>query len=296
MEGEEIMIHSEIQSMLDSYTLNSTADSRNAIKEIVQEIALQSLAQTDFFSKAAFYGGTSLRVFHGLDRFSEDMDFSLMEKDPKFDFDTYLPVLEENLASYGFQMSAEMKRKKNLSTVRSAFLKGNTLVHVVKFTQWDPPVSGIPSNELLKIKLEIDTNPPSGAGFENKFKLLPKPYAVNLYNLPSLFAGKIHALVCRNWKNRIKGRDFYDFIWFLSKGIPVNLFHLEQRMKQTGHLPELDELTLLKVKTMLKQHFESLDFEKAKEDVLPFIKNPNVLNMWSRDFFISITEDNLRQD
>jgi len=289
------MIHSEIQEMLNSYTITSAENSRNAVKEIVQEIALQSLSQTDFFSKAAFYGGTALRVFHGLDRFSEDMDFSLLEKDSGFTFEKYLPALEENLASYGFQMSAVMKKKKNQTQVKSAFLKGNTLVHMVKFAQWNPPVSGIPSNEQLKIKLKIDTNPPAGAEYEQRFKLLPQPYAVSIYTLPSLFAGKIHALLCRNWKSRIKGRDFYDFVWYLSKGIPVNLFHLEQRMKQTMHLSEHEELKLQDVKKMLEQLFVSLDFERVKEDVLPFIKHPNSLNVWSSEFFISITEDNLKK-
>lgn len=223
------------------------------------------------------------------------MDILLYKIPSSFAFEEYLPALEENLASYGFQMSAAMKRKKELTPVKSAFLKGNTLVHVVKFAQWNPPVSGIPSNEQLKIKLEIDTNPPAGAEYEQRFKLLPQPYAVSIYTLPSLFAGKIHALLCRNWKSRIKGRDFYDFVWYLSKGIPVNMFHLEQRMKQTMHISEHEELRLQDVKTMLKRHFVSLDFERAKEDVLPFIKHPNSLNVWSSEFFISITEDNLKK-
>ena len=160
------------------------------------------------FMRAAFYGGTALRIFHGLERFSEDLDFSLAEPDPVFRLDDYLDAVAAELGSWGFVMQVETKQKNAGSPIQSAFIKGGTLVHLVRIASVVPPVSGVPENELLKIKLEIDTDPPAGAGFEIGYRLEPIPFSVRLYDRPSLFAGKVHALLCRNWGQRVKGRDF----------------------------------------------------------------------------------------
>jgi predicted nucleotidyltransferase component of viral defense system len=283
----------EIQQMLGAYHAVSPSESRNALKEIIQEIVLQALSQTDFFSHAAFYGGTALRIFHDLDRFSEDMDFSLLTENSNFSISDYLSAIERTLNSYGFKMSASVKKKQGFSPVQSAFLKDNTLLHVVIWTEIDPPISGISRNELIKIKLEIDTTPPPGALYEQKFNLLPQPYSVQLYDMPSLFAGKVHALICRNWKQRVKGRDFYDYVWYLTQGTPLNLIHLEARMKQTGPLLEHDTLTIRSLKDFLQKRFELIDFERAKLDVSAFIKHREKLDIWSKEFFTSITQDYL---
>ncbi len=277
--------------MMEKFGQLSITDSKNALKEIIQELSLLALAKTDFFARAAFYGGTALRIFHGLDRFSEDMDFSLKNPDPDFNLQPYLDSIETLLNSYEFEMKTELKKKAAESTIKSAFLKGNTLIHLVKIRSLEPPISGVPDNEVLKIKLEIDTDPPSGARYEQKYRLQPQPYAVLLYELPSLFAGKLHALLCRNWKSRVKGRDFYDFIWYLSQGTSFEIEHLEQRMRQSGHWDKEKPLTMEDVKQLLIERFSSIDFNQAKEDVIPFIQNPGRVDIWSEEFFIRITND-----
>jgi predicted nucleotidyltransferase component of viral defense system len=286
-------MNNEIKAMFESYQTGNTTASIYAVKEIIQEVVLHSLSQTDFFSHAAFYGGTALRIFYGLDRFSEDMDFSLQTKQQDFSIAPYLLAIERGLNSYGFEISAEQVYKQNQSQVQSAFLKGNTVVHLVKIFSLNPPVSGIPNNALIKVKLEIDTEPPEGAKFEKKYKLLPQPYSVMLYDKPSLFAGKLHALLCRNWKQREKGRDFYDYIWYLREKVPVNISHLEARMRQSGHWKTDEPLTILLLQSMLSQRFADLDYVTVKKDVAPFVPNPSVLDIWNENLFQSITKDML---
>ena len=282
---------SVIESMLAKYDCKNTADYRNALKEIAQEVALCGLSRGGFFNKAAFYGGTALRIFYGLDRFSEDMDFSLSKEDEIFDLSQYFSILEEELYSVGLEMSVEGKAKKQETPVQSAFLKGNTLKHLLKIIPAKNTPLQIPSNEILKIKFEVDTNPPKLANYETKYRLLPSPFAVKLYDKPSLFAGKLHALLCRSWKNRVKGRDFYDFIWYVSNKTSVNLPHLQKRMEQTGHWNNDKILTIAKLKNLLKERFHSVNFEDAKRDIQPFIANRSILDLWSTEFFCAITDE-----
>jgi predicted nucleotidyltransferase component of viral defense system len=286
-------MNNEIKAMLEGYQTGNTTSSVYALKEIIQEVVLHSLSQTDFFSHAAFYGGTALRIFYGLDRFSEDMDFSLQTKQQDFSLVPYLKAIERGLNSHGFEISAEKIMKHGQSQVQTAFLKGNTLIHLMKILSLEPPVSGVPNNALIKVKLEIDTDPPGGAAFERKYKLLPQPYSVLLYDRPSLFAGKLHALLCRNWRQREKGRDFYDFVWYLREKIPVNISHLEARMRQSGHWQTDEPLTMHSLQSMLSQKFADLDYDTVKKDVIPFVPNPSVLDIWNKEFFQSITKDML---
>lgn len=283
-----------IESMLAKYNCKNIVDYRNALKEIIQEVALCGLARGGFFEKAAFYGGTALRIFYGLDRFSEDMDFSLKSPDPEFDLTAYFNALKNELEATGFDITIEAKSKNHWTSVQSAFMKGNTLQHLLKVTPLVPPISGVPNNEILKIKFEVDTNPPAGASYQNKYALLPSPYAARLYDEPSLFAGKLHAVLCRAWQNRVKGRDFYDYVWYLSRGIKVNISHLQKRLEQSGHWNEADgNLTIDKLKQMLCERFGNIDFNDAKNDVSKFIGDQHKLDLWSPEFFTSITNDKL---
>jgi len=287
-------MHSAIQSMIDSYRCRTTEDYKNALKEIVQEIALLGLYRGGFFNDAAFYGGTSLRIFYGLDRFSEDLDFSLLYPDPDFDLSEYTQVVQDELRAYGLEMEVTEKIKGKETTIKSAFIKGGTQIHLLKITSISPPVSGVHPDEQIQIKLEIDTDPPDGAAYEIKYQLQPVPYHVRIFTPSSLFAGKVHALLCRSWPTRVKGRDFYDYIWYLSKGIPLNMNHLACRMIQSGHLTSLDNLTEEVLRHRLTDRFNSVDLEQAKKDALPFIKNPDSISIWSPEFFISVTKDKLR--
>ena len=280
-----------LEQMLAKYELNSDYDRVNALKEILQEITLCGLSRAGFFRKAAFYGGTALRIFYGLDRFSEDLDFSLMEKDEAFDLSRWFASIENEAAAYGLNLSVEMKKKAKDTAIKSAFLKGKTREHLLLFYDDKGINGGISGNEAIKIKFEIDTRPPAGASFEKKYRLLPTPYEVNMYDEPSLFAGKLHAVICRNWKNRVKGRDLYDYVFYMSKGVHVNLPHLRARLIDSGFITENDACELEDVKKMLMNKFNTIDYKQAREDVIPFIKDSSKIDLWSADFFKQITEN-----
>jgi predicted nucleotidyltransferase component of viral defense system len=282
-------MNSAVKSMLQKYNCKTTQEHKNALKEIVQEIALLGLHRANFFKQAAFYGGTALRIFYGLDRFSEDLDFSLIKPDGKFDFSRFFKALQDELGAFGFDMTVEEKKKPENSAIKSTFIKGGTRFHLINISSVKPPIEGVNPNEKLRIKIELDIDPPLGALFELKYLLHPVPFPVRLYDTSSLFAGKVHAVLCRKWKNRVKGRDFYDFVWYLSQNHKLNLAHLNARLRQTGHLEPDEILGPEEVQEQLLQRFKVVDFEQAKKDVLPFISNPEVINLWSEEFFASIT-------
>ena len=279
-----------IEEMLKSYQVDNIDDRKNAMKEIMQEIVLCGLSRAGFFKEAAFYGGTALRIFYGLDRFSEDLDFSLEQINLDFDLCSYFPVLEKEVKAFGLNVEIQEKEKTKDSNIRSAFLKGNTKEHLLLFYVDERVVGSVAKNEVVKIKFEVDTNPPAFATYEHKYRLLPVPYEIRLYDMPSLFAGKIHAVICRGWQSRIKGRDLYDYIFYLSKAVTVNQKHLRARLIDSGYISENQECTLEEIKTMLKNRFDSIDFLQARKDVEPFIRDTSVLNIWSSEFFKHITE------
>ena len=279
-----------IEEMLKSYQVDNIYDRKNAMKEIMQEIVLCGLSRAGFFKEAAFYGGTALRIFYGLDRFSEDLDFSLEQINLDFDLCSYFPVLEKEVKAFGLNVEIQEKEKTKDSNIRSAFLKGNTKEHLLLFYADERVVGTVAKNEVVKIKFEVDTNPPAFATYEHKYRLLPVPYEIRLYDMPSLFAGKIHAVICRGWQSRIKGRDLYDYIFYLSKAVTVNQKHLRARLIDSGYISENQECTLEEIKTMLKNRFDSIDFLQARKDVEPFIRDTSVLDIWSSDFFKQITE------
>ena len=282
-------MNTAIEQMLKNYRIENIYDQKNAMKEIMQEIVLCGLSRAGFFQKAAFYGGTALRIFYGLDRFSEDLDFSLVTADPEFDLTVYFPVLEKEVRAFGLHVRIQEKEKTKESNIRSAFLKGNTKEHLLLFYADEKLAGSVARSEVVKIKFEVDINPPEYAGFEHKYRLLPTPYEVNLYDMPSLFAGKIHAVLCRAWKSRIKGRDLYDYVFYLSRGSAVNQKHLRARLLQSGFISEDVECTLPELRHMLYERFDTIDFRQAKQDVEPFIRDTASLNMWNADFFKQIT-------
>lgn len=280
-----------VTEMLKKYSTESVFDKKNAVKEIMQELVLCGLSRSGFFKHAAFYGGTALRIFYGLDRFSEDLDFSLTAPDPDFELSEYFPDLKKELASYGLNVEISEKRKTKESPVRSAFLKGNTKEHFLLFYASDAAATGIAGDEMIKIKFEVDTNPPDGANFEHKYRLLPSPYEITLYDMPSLFAGKVHAVICRAWKSRVKGRDLYDYIFYLSRGTKLNIGHLKARLMQSEAWKNEGDFTVEDAKSLLCGRFDAIDYEQAKNDVRPFIKDASALGIWNADFFKQITQE-----
>lgn len=276
-----------LEQMLLAYD-GQQKDKKSVIKEIMQEMVLCGLSRSGFFKDAAFYGGTALRIFYGLDRFSEDLDFSLTTKNEQFNFSKYFATLEKEIAAFGLNVEVTEKVKSIESQVQSAFLKGSTKEHLLLFYGYQA-LPGIHPEEKIRIKLVVDTIPPDFAVFEHQYRLLPSPYEVMLYDAPSLFAGKIHAVLCRSWKNRVKGRDLYDFIFFLSKKTPVNIQHLRARLVQSDYLKVDEPFTLTDLKQHLAHRFETINYSQAKEDVIPFIRNQDSLQVWNMNFFKQIT-------
>jgi len=280
-----------IQQMMNKYHLNTLEDKKNSIKEVLQEVVLAGLSKTDFFTCAAFYGGTALRIFYGMDRFSEDLDFSLLVADDTFDIHKYLKPISEVVSSLGLHFEVGKKHKAASSNIDSAFIKGNTKETMITIYPDSTDSSRIIHNEKITIKFEVDVNPPQYANTEIKYRLLPFPYQVRVYDQASLFAGKIHAVIARSWKNRVKGRDLYDYIYYLSLETKVNLKHLEARLKQTKSIEENDILTRKLLIELLEHRFDHIDYDLARLDVRPFIKDQSTLELWSSDFFKSITND-----
>jgi predicted nucleotidyltransferase component of viral defense system len=280
-----------LKQMIDEHHTENIQDKRNAIKEVVQEIVLCGLSRVGFFRDAAFYGGTALRIFYGLDRFSEDLDFSLHKANKDFNFDKYLQGLKNELNAYGLNLEISIKEKTYDSDIKSAFIKASTKELILKFFADESLALGLGSGELTRVKFEVDTTPPSFAKIENKFKQLPIPYEVAIYDMPSLFAGKVHAVLCRTWKNRVKGRDLYDYAFYISKKASINLQHLNARLIDSGFMNKGEELTIEDLKSKLKEKFHTINFKAAREDVIYFIKDPTNIEIWSSNFFCSITDD-----
>lgn len=212
-----------INQMLDKYEIKNTNDEINALKEIIQEIVLSGLSRGRFFDEVAFYGGTALRIFYNLDRFSEDLDFVLLFPNKDFDLGKYFNYIEKELNAYGLNLNISTKQKSLDSNITSAFVKGDTLELILKFFPVEQSHNYDHILKNIKIKFEVDINPPSGATQQEQYKLLPSPHQIKLYDKESLFAGKIHAILCRNWKTRTKGRDLYDYIFFLANNTNVNI-------------------------------------------------------------------------
>ena len=263
-------------NMLSRYELAPEQQKRTAIFEVNQQIILAGLYAGGFFESAAFYGGTCLRIFHGLQRFSEDMDFSLLAPDENFDFSKYFQPIVDALALVGREVEITKKDKKSFGKVESAFLKDNTDVYDVTFQ----------TEKSIKIKIEVDTNPPLNFTTEQKLLLQPHSFMTRCFTLPDLFAGKMHALVYRAWKNRVKGRDWYDFEWYVRNGVTLDFAHLAERCKQFNG----EDITPESFKEKLIERLSTADIKQVKEDVLPFVRNPRELDIWSNDYFVQLAE------
>jgi predicted nucleotidyltransferase component of viral defense system len=277
-----------IESMLGRYNCVSLQDYENALKEIIQEIALLGLWRSKFFEHAAFYGGTALRILYGLDRFSEDLHFSLLKPQKDFSLSPYLKAIEAELTAMGFIVTVE-EREKNITTaVESAFIKAETREHLIKITVPDAVSDKVEKNKLVNVRLEIDTDPPGGFNTEVKILLQPIPFSVNTYRMPDLFAGKCHAVLHRQWKNRVKGRDYYDFVWYVGRGVPVHLSHLEKRLRQSGGWTDKRKMQESDLVTLLQKKFTEFDVKAAKKEVAPFLRDPASVDLWSQEFFGSL--------
>ena len=265
--------------MLSRYPVATKDDLNNAMHEVMQQIVLAGLYRGGFFDHAAFYGGTCLRIFYGMQRFSEDMDFSLLREDDKFSLEDYFEPIITEFKVYGKEVTIQKKAKTALTNIESAFLKENTEIYNLQFT----------TEKRVKIKIEVDTKPPLGFTTAHKLLLLPFSFMTRCYSLPDLYAGKMSAFLFRNWRNRVKGRDWYDFEWYVRNDIALNFSHFKKRKEQIITLSE-DEFTQDIFKKMLRERIERTDIGAVKNDVRPFLKNPQEMDIWSTAYFLQLVD------
>ena len=260
-------------SMVAEFQQKNAADERNAMHEVMQQIALAGLARGGFFERAAFYGGTCLRLLHGIRRFSDDMDFSLLEPDLGFRFEDYFPAVVEEFKLAGKDVEIKMKHKGQPSAIESAFLKESSDVFDIGFT----------TEKRQKVKIEVDIDPPPK--FETEMRVLhePRSCVIRSYTLPDLFAGKVSAALFRKWKHRVKGRDWFDVAWYIAKRVPLNLAHLVERAKESA--PEADVSTPEKVIAAFDARIDAIDFDSARADVEPYVMDKIDLDVWGAEFF-----------
>ena len=262
--------------MVAAYNPQNAEQRLNAQHQAMQQIVLAGLQKGGFFEHAAFYGGTCLRIFHNLPRFSEDMDFSLTEKNPSIHLENYFQAIQDVFAFTGKEVVITKKEKLNFGRVESAFLKEDTSAYDIVFR----------TEKAIKVKIELDTDPP--LLFDTEQKLLMKPYSlmVRCFTLPDLFAGKMHALVYRNWKSRVKGRDWYDFEWYIRFNVPLNFKHLQERIREFSG----KEVSKEEFMQLLRERLSTADINQVKQDVLPFVDRPSDLNIWSNDYFLQLAD------
>lgn len=269
-----------IQERLKNYKSLSKQEELSALKEIYQEIALAGLARSDFFKQAAFQGGTALRIVHQLKRFSEDLDFVLLKPSDSFHWQSYLKAIEIEFNSFGVDLEIK-ERAEAKGTIKTAFLKEDSFARILELTY-----KRLRSDEQkITIKLEIDTQPPAGSNFEIAFLTYPYPFSILIQDFPSLFASKCHALLCRKYE---KGRDWFDFLWYLSRKTPINYLLLKNALYQAGPYKGQE---IPYSKEWLWEEFEkkvsTVDWKAAKRDIENFLRpeERKFVENWSREFF-----------
>jgi predicted nucleotidyltransferase component of viral defense system len=277
-----------IKEWLQEYDPKNKEQAEAALREIMQEVALGGLHRTGFFEKAAFYGGTALRIFYGLERFSEDLDFSLLEVNPDFSLSPYFDGIVTEFEAVGMHVSIREKKKTQKTNIDSAFLKTETVWKELVLEEVIPQ-AGIHISPGIRIKLEVDRKPPPGFQTEEKLLLKPFSFYVKCFSLPDLFAGKMHALLFRKWKQRVKGRDWYDMEWYIKKRIPLHLQHFLHRARDTGDWKQ-KTISEDQFSALLNERIDTVSFDSIREDIRRFIPDETVLDIWSPKYFEDLAE------
>lgn len=277
-----------IKEWLNSYNPQNKEEAVHALREIMQEIALAGLYRAGFFEKAAFYGGTALRIFYGLDRFSEDLDFSLLVPDSNFSLQKYQEGIVTEFAALGMQVSVSEKQKAVEDNINSAFLKSQTIWREL-ILEGIIPQNGIDHIANVKIKIEVDREPPLGFATEEKLLLKPFSFYVKCFVLPDLFAGKMHALLFRKWKNNVKGRDWYDMEWYIKKGTPLDLNHFLLRAQDSKDWVK-ETISEAEFRELLSAKIDMVNFNYVKADASRFIKDVSILDIWSPKYFHDLSQ------
>ena len=281
-------VNPAIIDMLATYHCQNAQDTFNALREIMQNIALLAFSRTDFFQHAAFYGDTALRILYGLNRGSEDMDFTLLTSEDTFDLGSYSNDLGNEFNAFGLQAVFSRKLKLNSDNIQSGFLKSNTQAQLLSIGMNEDLVRHFHPQSEIKIKIEVDVRPPEGATTEMRYVYQPIPFAVRSCTLPTLLAGKLHAVLFRSWRTRVKGRDWYDLAWYAGKYPKYDLRHLEKRARQSGDYMQEQPMTTSVVQELLKMRLEEIDMDAMKADIRPFLHNSRDIDFWSKEFFLDV--------
>jgi predicted nucleotidyltransferase component of viral defense system len=271
-------VNAAIEALIRRRNPVTIEDYDRGFREAIQLVTLLGLWRGKFFEHAAFYGGTALRILHGLPRFSEDIDFSLLRPEARFSLKPYLDSVASELAAYGLECTVDDSRRTS-TAIESAFVKVAPVMELAE---------RIPRNQLLKVKVEVDTDPPKNFATEAMAVLEPIPFHLRTYVLPDLFAGKMHSVLCRGWSKRVKGRDWYDLIWYLQRETPLHLAHLEARMRQSGHWEAEQPLDREALREIYTERVRNVHFRQAAADVLPFIPDPRAVEAWDKELFLQL--------
>lgn len=279
-------MNSVVEEIINSRNPKSINEAKAILREVVQSVVLVGLSRAGFFNKASFYGGTALRIFYGLNRYSEDLDFTLNAKEDSFSLEPYLKCIKEVATSYGFDMEFVIKDKKIETPIESAFAKLNTYQTFISMHLDEKLSKILHKDEVLKVKLEVDCNPALGFEIESRWLDMPEFATVNVLDESSLFAGKIYAILCRSYKNQIKGRDYYDFLFYILKHIKPNLSYLKNKLIESGKLEPDDDFTMEILQDMLIARFNEVDFEQVRNDATRFLFSNENLSYYSKELFL----------
>lgn len=282
------MMATTIEQIIKSYNPTTIDETKEIIREILQSLVLVGLSRGGFFTKASFYGGTALRIFYGLNRYSEDLDFTLNEIDHNFSIDPYINKIKEVALSYGLEIQIISKNKQIETPIESAFAKLNTYQTFISLKLNDRMASMLHKDEVIKVKFEIDSNPALGFTTESKWLDVPEFAPIIVLDEPSLFAGKLHAILCRNYKNTVKGRDYYDFLFYISKRVKPNLVYLKNKLIESGKIDENSKFNIEVLKDMLKVRFELVDFNQVKQEASRFVIKNEDLSFYSKELFVQM--------
>jgi hypothetical protein len=265
--------------MMLRYDINTKEEYNNALFEIMQQTTLAVLHRCRFFKKAAFLGGSCLRFLHESQRSSENMNFSLLKPDTNFSMDNYYKSVISDFRALGRDVVIKQNRKSTEIDIELTFMRDPTEISNFAF----------PANKEMKINLKVDTHPPGGFTAEYKTLSQPFPCMVRCYTLPDLFAGKMHAFLFRHWTTRVKGRDWYDFEWYVRRNVPLNFDHLQQCMLKYNDISPRN-LSQTHFKKLLKDQIHEADIRLIKSDVRHFLKEDSLMDDWCADYFLQLVD------
>ncbi len=253
-------------------------------KEILQKIILNGLSRGQFFKKAAFHGGTALRILYKLDRYSEDLDFSLFERDPDFKLSKYISYVETEIGSYGLTVTSKV-RDEAPGNIRTGDVRCNLREIVMDIGFPNGWVERLHRDAVVRVKIDVNTEPPEGARYEKFAMNDPLNYYLCALDKPSMFAGKIGAVIARRWGNRIKGRDLYDYLWYVGNGTPINMEYMRSNLVNQDIIGPDDDFDLDRLRQILNDRFDVIDYASALEDVWAYVTDGPMPNDWNPDLF-----------